>query len=218
VSNRSRPPEPPGPPDGGEGPPKPKTTRPARATTGAPRPPRSRAARSAATTRPAPSPAPGDVPAGRPLRPGETLPPGVAAARPRKVGDPLPATRQTSGPDAGRDVVPAAAQVGGPPVAGPAAPPGARPVPKVQRTCYEVRLMVCPRDPATCPETWPVGERVLCGSFEMLARFEKEGGGEDLTPEAGLDETAEGLTITSRPDQDPEEREDDEAGDEDEER
>jgi hypothetical protein len=124
--------------------------------------------------------------------------------------DALPTTPATDEPT--RRVTPAAARVEGPPTAGPAragAAPGTRPVPKVRRTCYEVRLMVCPRDPARCPETWPVEGRVLCGSFEMLARFEKESGGEDFAPEAGLEDAEEqGLTITRRPDQDPEERDD----------
>ncbi len=66
--------------------------------------------------------------------------------------------------------------------------------------------MVCPRNPATCPETWPMGQRLLCGSFEMLARFEKASGGEDLeTPEAGLADVLPGLSIRSRLDADPDE-------------
>jgi hypothetical protein len=143
-------------------------------------------------------------------RPPKDTPPKPRASRARARKSPtgaLPTTPTTDDPT--RRVKPAAAQVEGPPVAGgePSAAPATRPVPKVRRTCYEVRLMVCPRDPATCPETWPVEGRVLCGSFEMLARFEKASGGDDFGPEAGFEDAAEhGLTITRRPDQDPEER------------
>ncbi|HEY8368959.1 MAG TPA: hypothetical protein VIM86_06540 [Thermodesulfobacteriota bacterium] len=69
--------------------------------------------------------------------------------------------------------------------------------------------MVCPRDPATCPETWPVGSRLLCGSFEMLARFEKAGGGDDLeNAEAGFADALGDLSIRTRLDADPDDQPD----------
>ncbi len=77
--------------------------------------------------------------------------------------------------------------------------------------------MVCPRNPAACPETWPMGQRLLCGSFEMLARFEKASGGDDLEHvEAGLADALGGLSIRNRLDADPDDQTDD-ADDEDDE-
>lgn len=93
---------------------------------------------------------------------------------------------------------------------GAGAPPPAPARPRVQRTCYEVRLMVCPRNPATCPDTWPLGQKVLCGSTQMLARFEKAGGADDPdATEAGLADALTGLSIRNRPDADPDEVESD---------
>ncbi len=115
--------------------------------------------------------------------------------------------RRASPRPAGVATVPAGSDV-----PGPAAP---RQVPPVERTCYEVRLMVCPRDPATCPDVRPVGPRVLCGSPEMLTRFEKAGGGEEHVPEARFSGAPSGFTITRRPDADPDERDEDTGDDDD---
>ncbi len=94
-------------------------------------------------------------------------------------------------------------------------PVAPRRAPPVERTCYEVRLMVCPRNPATCPDVRPVDPRVFCGSPEMLVRFEKAGGAEDDAPEAGFSGVLPGFTITGQPGADPDERDEDtEGGDE----